>query len=313
MRRRILTALLALALLAGVLTVALAPAKDPREAENMTLLEAAVLGVVEGLTEYLPVSSTGHLLVAQRAMGIGTRDEASKDAADAFAVAIQAGAILAVLGLYLARVRQMGRGLLGQDPAGGRLAAAVLAGFLPAAALGLMLGGAVKEQLFGPWPIVTAWAAGGLAILVVARVKREDTEVGRGGRALEELRVRPALVVGLAQCLALWPGVSRSLVTIVAGVLVGLSLRAAVEFSFLLGLVTLAAATAHDAARHADLLAATYSPPALAVGLCFAFVSAVLAVRWMVGYLKAHGLQLFGWYRLAVALVVALLLWGGVL
>jgi undecaprenyl-diphosphatase len=313
MRRRILAVLVVLALAWGVVTVAFAPANDPREAENMTLLEAAVLGTVEGLTEYLPVSSTGHLLVTQRAMGIGTADEARKGAADAFAVAIQAGAILAVLGLYFGRVRQIGRGLLGRDPAGLHLGAHLLVAFLPAAVVGLTLGDAIKEHLFGPWPIVGAWAVGGLAILLVAWFKREGTEEGRAGLAIEALTVRLALGIGLWQCVAVWPGVSRSLVTILGGVVLGLSLRAAVEFSFLLGLLTLGAATIHDGVRHADLLTATYSPPALVVGLCFAFVSAVLAVRWLVGYLQSHGLQLFGWYRLAIAAVVAVLLWQGVL
>jgi undecaprenyl-diphosphatase len=147
---------------------------------------------------------------------------------------------------------------------------------------------------------------------VVAR-RRRARAGGGAGCDLDGLNGRAALVIGVAQCVALWPGVSRSLVTIVGGVLVGLSLGSAVEFSFLLGLVTLGAATGYDALRHGRDLLEAYSPAALTVGLCFAFVSAVLAVAWMVAYLRSHGLALFGWYRLGLAAIVALLLWRGVI
>ncbi len=310
MPRRAWVLLVALVLLAGILTVALAPARDAREADNMSLWEAALLGTVEGLTEFLPVSSTGHLLVVQRALGIGTASAEDKAAADAFAIVIQLGAILAVLALYWRRVRSMASGLLGRDPEGLRLLVHVLCAFLPAAVFGLMFGPAIKEHLFGPWPVVLAWALGGAAILAVAWRR---PVAGARGRELAALTVRTALIIGLAQCVAMWPGVSRSLVTIVGGVLAGLSVAAAVEFSFLLGLVTLSAATAHDAVRHGGELGAAYSPTALLVGLCFAFVSALLAVHWMVGYLRSHGLALFGWYRLAVAALVGGLLLAGVL
>lgn len=310
MTSRATTGLLLLALGVAAVCVVLAPAED---AGGMSVLEAAVLGAVEGLTEYLPVSSTAHLLVVQRALGIGTEDAAAKEAADAFAICIQLGAILAVLGLYAGRVRQIGRGLLGRDIEGRRLLINLIAAFVPAAIVGLLVADRIKEHLFAPWPIVIAWAVGGAAILIVARAKHEGTPEGRGGHALKELTWRLALLIGVAQCVAMWPGVSRSLVTIVGGVLAGLSLAAAVEFSFLLGVVTLSAATAYDAVEHGPALAEAYSPAALGVGLCLAFASALLAVRWMVGYLQAHGLQLFGWYRLAAAALVAGLLLVGVL
>jgi undecaprenyl-diphosphatase len=302
--------LVALVILAGVLTVVLAPAHDVRDAQNMTLWQAALLGTIEGVTEFLPISSTGHLLVAQRALGIGTRDAAAKNAADAFAICVQLGAILAVLGLYAGRVRSMTRGLLGRDPAGARLLGRVTCAFLPAAVLGLVFAESIKEHLFGPWPVVLAWALGGGAILAVAwrRAPAAGRTPEEEGKSLAELSVRAALLIGLLQCVAMWPGVSRSLVTIVGGVLAGLSLAAAVEFSFLLGLVTLGAATGYDVMRHGAALNEAYSPPALLVGLCFAFVSALLAVHWMVGYLRSHGLTLFGYYRLAVAALVAVLL-----
>ena len=314
MPRRFWVAFVVLALAAGVLTTVIAPQGDVREAENMSLWQAAILGTVEGLTEYLPVSSTGHLLVAQRALGIGTADAGSKEAADAFAICIQLGAILAVLGLYLGRVRQVVRGVMGRDAAGRQLAGNLLAAFVPAAVLGLAFGDLIKERLFGPWAVVAAWAVGGAAILIVSWRRRGSTAGPAGeGRALEALTMRLALCIGLAQCLAMWPGVSRSLITIVGGVLAGLSVGAAVEFSFLLGVITLGAATVHDGVVHAHRLVDTYSPPSLVVGLCFAFVSAVLAIQWMVRYLHDHGLVVFGWYRLALAAVVAVLLWQGLL
>ncbi len=309
-RRR--TLWLLLVLVASTIAVCVADARNGSGASKMTLGEAALLGTIEGLTEYLPVSSTGHLLVAQRAMGIGTATEEDKRAADAFAICIQAGAILAVLGLYFGRVRQMGRGLLGRDDDGRRLLVNLVAGFVPAAAVGLAFGDQVKEHLFGPWPVVLAWAIGGAAILFVAW-RRDHAKERPPGLTLEAMTWRLALLIGLAQCIAMWPGVSRSLITIVGGVLVGLSLRAAIEFSFLLGLVTLGAATTHDAIRHGALMLETYSPAALFVGMTFAFVSAVLSVRWLVRYLQSHGLAIFGWYRLALAAVVTLLLVNGAL
>ena len=307
MSRRAWVLILVLTLLAGVLTVVFAPV---RGAEHMSLGQAAVLGTVEGLTEYLPVSSTGHLLVTQRLLGIDTATPAAKEAADAFAICIQLGAILAVLALYFGRVRAMAFGLLGRDPEGARLLGRVVVAFLPAAIVGLAFSEAIKEHLFGPWPVVLAWAVGGGAILVVAWRGRGHE---REGADLAAMTLRMALVVGLAQCIALWPGVSRSLVTIVGGVLAGLSVAAAVEFSFLLGLLTLSAATLHDTVQHGSAMTATYTPLALFVGLVFAFVSALLAVHWMVGWLQRHGLALFGWYRLAVAALVAALLLTGVI
>lgn len=307
MPRRAWVTLVVLALVAGILTVVLVPL---RGVSSMTLWEAALLGTVEGLTEFLPVSSTGHLLVVQRLLGMGTAGEADKQAADAFAICIQLGAILAVLVLYRERVRAMARGLLGRDVQGRHLLGCVLVAFLPAAVIGLLFSDAIKEHLFGVWPVVLAWAVGGGAILAVAGRAEAQRE---GGKDLVGITLRVAFVIGLAQCIAMWPGVSRSLVTIVAGVLAGLSVAAAVEFSFLLGLVTLTAATLHDGIRHGSDMTAAYTPAALVVGLCFAFVSALLAMHWMVDYLRRHGLALFGWYRLAAAALVTGLVLAGVL
>jgi undecaprenyl-diphosphatase len=272
--------------------------------------QALVLGLVEGLTEYLPVSSTGHLLLAQRLMGIG-----SSTASDAFAISIQGGAILAVLGLYRARVAQMMMGLLGRDETGRHLLINLVAAFIPAAVLGLLLEKPIKKYLFGGdewglWPVVAAWFVGGLAILAVSFARRRRGATPSTGLDLDQLTIRMALIVGFVQCIAMWPGVSRSLITIVSGVLVGLSLPAAVELSFLLGVITLTAATLYDALKHGPEMLATYGAAPLLIGFISAWISAVLAVKWMVGYLKSHGMEIFGWYRVALAIAVAAwLLW----
>lgn len=268
--------------------------------------EALVLGLVEGLTEYLPVSSTGHLLLAMRALGIP-----AGDAADAYAICIQAGAIVAVLGLYRKRALEVLRGLVGRSPDGLRLARNLTLAFLPAALLGLLLQDAIRTRLFGLWPITVAWALGGVAILLLPRGGRGRPE--GEGLALAELTPARALLIGALQCLALWPGTSRSLVTILGGLLAGLGLRAAVEFSFLLGVLTLLAATLYEAWRGGAAMLEHFGLGALLLGFAVAWAAAALSVRWLVTWLERHGLRLFGWYRVALASLVALLLWRGVL
>jgi undecaprenyl-diphosphatase len=274
--------------------------------------KALILGIVEGLTEYLPVSSTGHLLLTQRALGIP-----QSQSADAFAICIQAGAIVAVLGLYFSRVRQMVLGLVGRDAQGLQMAINVIAAFLPAAIIGLLLEKPIKKYLFGGeawglWPIVAAWFFGGVAILVVSWWQSSrQAETHQSGLSLESLTWRMAIVVGLIQCIAMWPGVSRSLVTIVGGVIVGLSLPAAVEFSFLLGLLTLSAATVYDGLKYGEEMVQSFGGLALFFGFLGAWISAVLAVKWMVAYLKRNGMQIFGYYRIALAIIVTVLIFGG--
>lgn len=267
----------------------------------MELWHALVLGIVEGLTEYLPVSSTGHLLVTQRLLGI-----AESEAANAYAIVIQAGAIAAVLGLYRERVGNVILGVLGKHQAGAKLAINLIVGFIPAAILGVLFDEAIEQYLFGPWPVVAAWAAGGVVILFVA--KRIQA---RQGLDLEALTWRAALLIGTIQCCAMWPGVSRSLSTILGGLLAGLALTAAVEFSFLLGLITLGAATAYKLLDSGEVLLAEYGFVQLGLGFVAAWVSATLAVKWMVGWLTRHGMAVFGWWRLGAAAIVALMLLTG--
>jgi len=300
--------------------VAASSAAQKDEAPAMTRGQAAVLGLVEGLTEYLPVSSTGHLLLAQHLMGIGKsrgdppqEQERRKQAADAYAICIQAGAILAVLGLYLRRVRQMVIGIMGKDPIGLQMVLNIAAGFVPAAVIGLLFESSIKRYLFGLRPVVAAWFVGGAAILGVAWWREKRPQQSRPAKPLEGLNWQMALVIGFAQCLAMWPGVSRSLITIVGGLLVGLSMSAAVEFSFLLGMVTLGAATGYDALKYGRIMFQIYDSLSMITGFAVAFVSAVLSVKWMVSYLNRHGLSLFGYYRVGIAIGVGTLILMGVL
>jgi undecaprenyl-diphosphatase len=292
----------------------------------MTTWQAFILGVIEGITEYLPISSTGHLLVAQYLMGIGTGSAEEKAAADTFAICIQGGAILAVLGLYYQRVLQMIRGVLGKDPEGLRLAIAIFAGFFPAAVLGLIFNDWIEARLFGFWPVIFAWIVGGILILVTAWWRKRNPPTG-GGKDLLELTWKLALIIGLLQCVAMWPGTSRSLMTIVGGLIVGLSIKAAVEYSFLLGVLTLTAATAKKAVWKVPgfdpefdvwfggtkLMLHTYGPLPLLVGVIAATISAALAVKWLVSYLQSHGLSLFGWYRIVIGVGIGGLVMAGVL
>lgn len=272
--------------------------------------QSLILGLVEGITEYLPVSSTGHLLICERLMGIGQASD--KMAADAFAICIQGGAIAAVVGLYYKHVWQMMLGLLGKSPEGLRLLIQVMIAFLPAAVVALTLEKPIKSHLFGITPIITAWIVGGVAILVAAR-RKKSTASDAGLLSLDQITWRMALLIGLMQCIAMWPGTSRSLMTIVAGLMVGLRPKAAVEFSFLLGVMTLGAATAKDSLEFGTLMLEEFGMINLIIGFLSSTVSAAIAVKWLVGYLQRHGMVLFGYYRIAVGMIALLLCHYGLL
>jgi undecaprenyl-diphosphatase len=257
--------------------------------------QAAVLGAVEGLTEYLPVSSTGHLILASRWLGL------DGEGVDTFDIVIQAGAIAAVLGLYRGRVAEIWRGLRGRSAEGRALLARLLASFLPAAVIGVGLRNAIKQHLFDVWPVVAALVAGGIVMIVTAPSFRR---AAGAGKTLEQMTARDAVVIGLAQCLAMWPGTSRSMVTILAGLFLGFRATAAAEYSFLLALPTLGAATALDALKGGDTLIAEVGAVSLAIGFATAALVAAWAVRGFVRYLTRWGLAPFGWYRLGLAAAV---------
>lgn len=281
---------------AAASSVDLSTEEQTAAGNEMSVWKAVVLGAVEGVTEFLPISSTGHLVVTQRLLGIGDTS-ATKDAADTYAIAIQFGAILAVLVLYRKRILSMLRGVLGQDPVGRRLLLSLIVAFLPAVVIGLAFEKPIKSNLLGVGPVVAAWIVGGIVLLWVAPRIRPD----RPGRHITDIGWRPALIIGCAQVLAMWPGTSRSLVTILAALAVGTTLAAAVEFSFLLGLMTLGAATLYEAAKDGSTVVDAYGWVNPLVGLVVAFVAAVAAIRWMVTWLQTRSLAIFGWERLVVA------------
>ena len=256
-------------------------------------LQATLLGIVEGLTEYLPISSTGHLILAAQWLGL------SGEAVKTFEIVIQAGAIAAVLGLYRARVATLWQGLLGRDAQGRSLLLNLMVSFLPAALLGVVAHHQIKALLFSTWPVVGALAAGGLLMVALDGWLRSPSRAT--SRTLETLSVSEALLIGLAQCLALWPGTSRSMVTIVAGMLVGLPAPVAAEYSFLLALPTLGAATVFDAVRGGGALLQHVGALSVICGFLAAALVAAVTVKGLVRYLNRRGLALFGWYRLGLA------------
>jgi undecaprenyl-diphosphatase len=248
------------------------------------LINALILGIVEGLTEFLPISSTGHLILASELLG--ANDARGK----VFSVAIQAGAMLAVVWEYRARFFRV-------DP---RLWTHLAVAFLPAAVLGLLFGGFIKSHLFSAVPVALAFIVGGVIILWVDRGERKARI-----ETTQEMTWLDALKVGFAQCFALIPGTSRSGATIIGGMLFGLSRRAATEFSFFLAVPTLVAAGAYDLWKNRALFSAD-DFGMFAVGLLAAFVSAYVVIRWLVRYVATHDFRPFAWYRIAFGIVVLL-------
>lgn len=276
-------------------------------------LDAVILGVVEGITEYLPVSSTGHLILTSHSMGLSEYSEAGEGGAkifhkapalDAYEIVIQLGAILAVLGLYRRRVRQMLRGLFGKDREGLHLALCLFIAFLPAAVVGLLFRSQIKAHLFKPVPVALALAAGGVLMLGAEYIYRRKADAANRVSNVAQITYRGALLVGLFQCLALWPGTSRSMVTIVGGLAAGLGMVAAAEFSFLLALPTLGAATLYEGLGEWRQLTAGTGLTALVIGTMVSLVVAFLAVEWLVKWLTNHGLTPFGIYRILLAGIV---------
>lgn len=283
----------------------------------MELWQAIVLGIVEGITEYLPVSSTGHLILASGLMGLGDTPE-NQSAVNTFNIVIQGGAILAVLGLYRARVWQMIRGLVGKDRDGLRLAINILVAFLPAAALGLGLEPLLEKYLFNAPSVLTALALGGVYMILLDRLLVAPRRKEDRGMSIDELRPHHALVIGLLQCIAMIPGTSRSMMTITGGVIVGLRPKDAAEFSFLLGLPTLGGACAwkllKDFTREdgGASMVQQIGWSSLIVGMVVSTIAAALAVKWLLNFLNTHGLAPFGWYRLALTAVLTAAVLGGV-
>ena len=255
------------------------------------LIKAAILGIVEGLTEFLPISSTGHLIILGDLLGYN--DEASK----VFKIVIQLGAILAVCWDYRVRLTKMVIGLP-SDPVAQRFASLLFIGFLPAAVLGLMFHSTIKALLFNPITVATALIVGGFIILYV-----EKRAYHPRVNSVDDMRWPDALKVGFAQALAMIPGTSRSGATIMGGLIFGLSRKTAAEFSFFLAIPTMFAATAYDLYKNWSLLRAD-DLPVFAVGFVASFVAAMWAVKSFIRFISNHTFVVFAWYRIVFGLIV---------
>lgn len=264
-----------------------------------SLLGPIILGVVEGLTEFIPVSSTGHLILTEHLIGYeGTK-------AGIIDVVIQVGAILAICWLYRTKLWAVATGL-GGDPGARRFAGNVFLAFLPAAFVGALAHDFIKTMLFSPYVVAVSLIVGGIAIIAIERwATRRPSETD-----IEHLSPRLAFGIGLCQLLSLIPGVSRSGATIMGGVALGINRRTATEFSFFLAIPTMFGAAAFDLFKNRALIS-TDDATAILVGLVASFVVAMIVVKWLVGFVGRHGFTVFGWYRIAAGIVTLTFLGAG--
>jgi undecaprenyl-diphosphatase len=267
------------------------------------LLKAAIMGVVEGLTEFLPISSTGHLILAGALLGF------DDDKAKVFDIAIQTGAIFAVILVYWQKIHDTVLALPTEQQAQ-RFALNVFIAFVPAVILGLLFGKAIKAHLFTPVVVASTFIIGGFIILWAERRQQVNPTLARI-QEVEQMTPLDALKVGLAQCLAMIPGTSRSGATIIGGMLLGLSRKAATDFSFYLAIPTLIGAGAYSLYKERALLSVT-DVPLFAVGLVVSFLSAWLCIRWLLRYIATHSFAGFAYYRIVFGLVVLATAWSGV-
>lgn len=297
-------------------------------AARLKTTDAIILGVVEGVTEFLPISSTGHLIIATKFLHLESdtpllgRDGTPlwykkpspkhpqgepltmKLAADTFTVVIQAGAIAAVALLYWSQFMAMLAGLLGRNPAGLRLLIHLLIAFIPAAGIGFLAHGWIEDHLFSVKAVIIAQVAGAL-LMLFAEAWRRRQPVPSADQAPVEMTAGKAAAIGALQCVAMWPGTSRSMMTIVGGYFVGLDPRRSAEFSFLLGFVTLSAASIYKGYRSGGAMIQVFGWSSVALGAVVAAITAAICVKFLVHWLTRHGLALFAWYRLALAAVLA--------
>jgi undecaprenyl-diphosphatase len=299
-------------------------------AAELSATDAVILGVIEGVTEFLPISSTGHLIIATRLLHLESETPllghageqlwyknpsaenpigeplTLKLAADSYTVIIQFGAIAAVALLYWSQFMAMLQGLLGRDPAGLRLLLNVLVAFLPAAAIGFLAHDWIDRHLFSVGAVIVAQVAGAfLMFFAEAWLKRRPGPPS--SQPLSDLTLAKAATIGALQCVAMWPGTSRSMMTIVAGYFVGLDPRRSAEFSFLLGFVTLSAASAYKTLKSGGAMIQVFGYSNVILGAIVAALTAAICVRFLVHWLTRHGLGIFAWYRLAVGAALLLM------
>jgi undecaprenyl-diphosphatase len=258
-------------------------------------LKAIIMGLVEGFTEFLPISSTGHLIL------MGSLLDFTGPKSVVFKIVIQAGAMLAVVWEYRDRIARVFKGL-GSDPVQQRFARNVVIAFVPAAVAGVLFSSAITELLFHPVPVAIALVLGGILILYVERRNRQRTAPPRV-ETVDDMSALDALKVGLAQSFALIPGTSRSGSTIIGGMLFGLSRKAATEFSFFLAMPTMLGATVYSVVKERALLSAA-DLPLFGLGFFAAFLSAFLCVRWLLRYISSHDFTVFAWYRIVFGILV---------
>jgi len=268
-------------------------------------LKALIMGLVEGFTEFLPISSTGHLILAEHLLGFHGMEEKMK----VFEIVIQAGAIFAVCWEYRARIAAVLTGL--GDPKQQRFALNVLIAFLPAAVLGVLFNKAIKAKLFAPVPVALAFIVGGFVILWVEKREKANPAMARIN-SVDDLKPIDALKIGIAQAFALIPGTSRSGATIMGSMIFGLSRKVATEFSFFLAIPTLLGATVYSLYKERALLSAS-DLPLFSICTVAAFVSAFLCVRWLLRYISSHTFTAFAWYRIAFGLMVLVTGYTGVI
>ena len=266
------------------------------------LIKAAIMGIVEGLTEFLPISSTGHLILVGSLLGF------DDDKAKVFDIAIQTGAIFAVILVYWQKIRDT-LVSLPTDRQAQRFALNVFIAFVPAVVLGLLFGKAIKANLFTPVVVASTFIIGGFIILWAEKRQQNNPATARI-TSVDAMTPLDAIKVGLVQCLAMIPGTSRSGATIIGGMLMGLSRQAATDFSFYLAIPTLIGAGAYSLYKERALLALS-DAPMFAVGLLFSFISAWLCIRWLLRYIANHSFVVFAWYRIAFGLIVLATAWSG--
>jgi undecaprenyl-diphosphatase len=260
------------------------------------LIKAAILGIVEGLTEFLPISSTGHLILAGDLLDF----EGEKE--NAFLIMIQTGAMLAVMWQYRIKFTDLTIGLFSKRDAQFFVAKLFVA-FLPAAIVGLLFGSLIKAHLFGSIPVAIALIVGAFVILAVERYYKSWRV-----ESVDDMTFRDSLLIGFAQCFSLIPGVSRAGATIIGGMLCGLSRKAATEFSFFLAVPTLIAAGAYDLMKHRSEFSVS-DIEVLAVGLVVSFISALICIRWLLRYVASHTFNVFAWYRIILGVIILIVLW----
>jgi undecaprenyl-diphosphatase len=260
-------------------------------------IKAIIMGLVEGFTEFLPISSTGHLILTEHLLGF----QGMEEQINVFEIVIQAGAIFAVCWEYRARIATVLSGLF-SDRRQQRFALNIVIAFLPLAVLGMFFGGVLKEYLFKPIPVALAFIIGGIIILIVER-RAAANPVAVRVHNIEDMTPLDALKMGIAQAFALIPGTSRSGSTIIGGMMFGLSRKVATEFSFFLAIPTLLGATAYSLFKARALLSVS-DLPMFTLGTVSAFISAFLCVRWLLRYISSHTFTVFAWYRIAFGLLV---------